>query len=211
MTLRPSTVAVRLGAWLFASCVAAELSHAGIEAAGRIGAGGTYEGREHGSIAVVALGAIVFASTTLVAAVILRLRSADAPAGRVRLSPFAVILGSFGMLLGMEFVEQIAACGRIEGVGDALGGNVCAGAAIVLVAAACVYRFGTLLASPIVRSAARAAGVLAGWIGARDRDIASVSTGTFVPGTGAFPRSPSTVFLARSLGERAPPLDPLFA
>ncbi len=195
-----------------ASSVAAELSHSGIEAYGRVSAGGTYEGREHGSIAVVALAAIVFGATTLLAAVLLRLRSANEAAGRVRLSPLAVILGSFGMLLGMEFVEQVAACGHVEGVCDALGGNVFVGLTFVIVAAACVYRFGALLASPIVRSAARAAGVLSAWIARRERFVPSVSAGTCARGATALPRSRSTgVLLARSLGLRAPPIGPLFA
>jgi hypothetical protein len=188
------------------------LSHAAIEAAGRVGAGGTYEGREHGSIAVVALAAIVFGATTLLAAALLRLRSATAQAGGVRLSPLAVILGSFGLLLGMEFVEQVAACGHVEGVSDALGGNVFAGLTIVIVTAACVHRFGTLLASPIVRSVARAAGVLAAWIATHERFIPSTSAGTLARGATTSPRPQWTgLFLARSLGLRAPPIDPLFA
>jgi hypothetical protein len=191
-----------------ASSIAAELSHAGIDALGRVGAGGrAYAGREHGSLSAVAFAVLVFGATTFLAAVLVKLRSANASGGRIRLSPPAVLLGSFGMLLGMEFVEQITAYGRIEGVGDALGGNASVGLAVVIVAALCVHRFGALLASPIVRSAARAAGVLALWISACERFAGKIVRGAVPPHR---PRS-TGIFLARSLGLRAPPIAPRFA
>jgi hypothetical protein len=104
----------------------------------------------------------------------------------------------------MEFAEQFAAAGRIEGVADALGGTPLAGLACVLGAALITVFAGRGLARGLIAATERAARGIARLL----RAGGDAPSGLAHARRRRDRRSPlalTPAFLARSRGLRAPP------
>jgi hypothetical protein len=201
---------------LLAACVSARLAHGLIGLAGsdRV-EGHAYGLRAHPAAGPVALAALILACTALLAAALrARTRSpeGDPVAAFARrlgsmnpLMPCATVAcGALTVLLGMEFCEQIAATGRIEGVADALGGNAATGLAIVTLATVVVTLCGLRSAHALVAAAVAAADTIVAWV------FVTTSPLVAVPASSARrdrhrPRGSATALLARCSGLRAPP------
>lgn len=202
--------------WLLASLVTAALSHVLIGIGGDVWPGGdAYAEHDHASVAPVVLAAVGLG-------VILVLRSALKAIGRCEdidpvvllarqfgtmrsiLPCIAVALGGFAALLAMEFSEQVAAFGYVEGVGDALGGNAVAGVAIVALVAAGVTLVGLRCARTLIAAAATAVGAVVAWIVAAAAVV--VDRAAIVRLAPNRRRRLPNAVLARCSGLRAPPL-----
>jgi hypothetical protein len=192
------------------------LTHGLIGLAGGQEAGADdYAHRAHAAVAPVALAALILAFTALLDVVLNRrgrTRNCDPISEFARglgsLNPFpscvAVAFSSLALLLSMEFAEQFAATGHIEGVADALDGNVAAGLATVALVAVLVTLGGLRSAGAFVAAAAAVADALVAW--AR----LTISPLARVPASSAERvqhrrHASSAAFLAHASGLRAPP------
>jgi len=204
-----------IGSALLASCAAAALAHAAIDLAGRLALGGhAYADRAH-----VAAGPLALAIATLGVAALARValsalarqgepdpvrRVADRLAGAdPRLAVAIVTVGGCATLLGMEFVEQLVAFGRVAGVADAFGGAPLPGLALVLAAGAFVALVGRRAACWLVAATALAATVVAGWLRTPRRAEPRVPAAACRLARRV--RAVALAFLARCSGLRAPP------
>ena len=163
-------------ACLIASCISAALAHASIGVAGDLGAGGdAYAEHEHGALGPVALTALLLIGGVLLSSTFRALsrRAGSDPllllarrfASRSPIVPcIAVTLGCLLLLIGMEFSEQVSATGHLEGVSDALGGNVATGTFILASVSCAVTWLGLRSARAIVGSAIAIATFLSAWI-----------------------------------------------
>jgi hypothetical protein len=201
------------GAVLLASFAAAALAHAAIDLAGQLTLGGDdYAGRDHvavGPVLLVAAGLLVAGLVHIALAASAR-REAGDPLLRVvrrlaridpRLTVLTVVTGGLLTLLGMEFSEQIVACGHVLGVADALGGSTLLGLALVLASGVLVALFGTRCSTWLAATTALVVAAVAAWLRAAGERA--------VHGAGRAAEQPvrpiSLYFLARCSGLRAPP------
>jgi len=218
---RPSLADLhRALAWVLASCVAATLAHGLIGLSDGDGAAGdTYAFRAHGAVGPVAAAALILLCTALLAAAFhprARSREGDPVSAFARrlgsMNPVApcaaVALGALTLLLGMEFCEQLAATGHIEGLADALGGNVAAGLSIVGTVAILVTLGGLRSARALVAAAVTAADAFVAWV-----FISTAPRATVPAASGRRHRNrrhaSTAAFPARGSGLRAPPRRPV--
>lgn len=202
--------------WLLASLGSAAISHGLIAlVSGALLGGDAYATHEHAAVGPVVLAALVLAVTALFYAALQPLLRADAndPVALLArrfgsMNPLvpavAVFAGSLFTLIAMEFAEQCAAFGRIEGVSDALGGNVALGIALVAIAAAVVTILGLRSARALLRGASAALAVLVAWVSARPQS--RVDRATIAQRRRHCRHASTSAFLTRCLGLRAPPL-----
>ena len=202
--------------WLLASLGSAAIAHGLIALAGTEGLGGdSYVTHEHAALGPVVVAALILAVTALLYAALQPLLRADAsdPLKLLvrrfgRMNPFvpcvAVTAGSLATLIAMEFAEQYAAAGRIEGLSYALGGNVAVGLLLVAIAATLVTIFALRSAGAILRGATAALRVLVVWVGARPHPRVDASAN--VQRRRRRRHASASAFLARCLGLRSPPL-----
>jgi hypothetical protein len=218
---RPSPADLhRALAWLLASSVAATLAHGfiGLADAGEAGAD-TYALRAHAAVGPVAVAALILLCTALLAAALhprARSREVDPVSAFARrlgsMNPVppcaAVALGALMLLLGMELCEQIAATGHIEGVADALGGNVGAGLSVVGTVAILVTLGGLRSARALVAAAVAAADAFLAWV-----FVSTAPRATVPAASGRRLRNrrhaSTAAFLAHGSGLRAPPRQPV--
>jgi hypothetical protein len=219
MTLpsRPISVALPSSlAWALASCLGATLAHGLIGLAGGANGGDDdYALRAHATVAPVALAALTFACTALLAAILNRRGRAlgREPVAEFSrrlgsLNPFppcaAVAIGSFALLLGMEFTEQLAATGHVEGIADALDGNLALGLALVALAAALITLGGLRSARTLVAAAVAAADAVVTWVTFTTSPLALVPASS-VRRVRHRRHASAPAFLAHGSGLRAPP------
>jgi hypothetical protein len=202
-------------AWLLASLTAAAIAHALIGVAGAAGSGGdAYDEHAHAAVAPVTLAALGLLTGVLLRSAVHRVSRSQVVDPALLLArrfgamhplvpSLLVATGAFGALLGMEFTEQFAAFGRVEGVADALGGNAFAGLAIVGCVSAVITMTGLRSARALLTSAAATASALCAWILRRSTAVFGRSA-TVRRARGRRNRAASVAF-AHSRGLRAPP------
>jgi len=214
--MRCESNAPGLALYALASLVVASFAHVLIGLAGALGIGcDTYGEHAHAGLFPAIAGGVALT-------VGLALKAALERAGSARSrDPFDVLfasfqpksnstrptvlaaLGGFVMLVAMEFVEQRIELGTISGVGDALGGNIAVGIAIVFVVALAIVTVGLRIFGALVTATTTAIVAIVSWICA-----------TFGVGKPSLarawsrPRSRHTIGLDFSLGRglRAPPM-----
>lgn len=219
-TARPSLADLhRALAWLIASSAAAALAHGLIGLSQGGGAGGdTYALRAHPAAGPVALAALILLCTALLSAALqprTRSHEGDPVSAFARrlgsMNPLlpcvAVALGALTLLLGMEFCEQLAATGQIEGLADALGGNGTAGLGIVATVAVAVTLGGLRSARALVAAAVAAADALIAWVFVLSMPLAAVPASS-VRRIRHRRHASTAAFLAHGSGLRAPPRRP---
>jgi hypothetical protein len=196
-------------AWAFASCVTACAAH------GLIGLfSGAYADRAHPAVGPVALGALILGLSALLAAALRSLAGSGTYAplaaarrfGALPAAPawIAVALGGLAVLLGMEFAEQFAAAGRIEGAADALGGNVALGAALVAGLAAGLTLSALRFAQRLAGAAVAVAEAILAWVGiAKPSAAPALARGARFRHSRRHASLPA--YLAHASGLRAPP------
>jgi hypothetical protein len=201
-------------ALLLAMLATAELSHAILSVGGDLLGSHAYEERAHAAfVPAVLLTAILACSVLFGSATrhLARAQSTDPVLASARhfrtvrpLAPcIAVAAGGFVLLAGMEFLEQLVARGRIEGIGDALGGNVWIGLTIVAAVAAVVTAIGLRFARAMIRAAAAIVDAVATWVFPDTRALAG--TPAMSLRTGGRSDRRATQFSTRWSGLRAPP------
>jgi hypothetical protein len=203
---------------LLASFATAALAHGAIAALGSLGVGedaDAYGAHGHGAVAPVALAAaalLAYALLRVVASGIARREHRDpmvalARAARgldPRLPSFAVGACALGTLVGMEFVEQLAAFGHVTSVADALGGNGVAGVAIVAMLAVLVTILGLRFAHVLAAAALAVSRIVATLVVALRLHGDAVSRARIrLAHTGV--AAVAGALLARCFGLRAPP------
>lgn len=199
--------------WILASLVSAALAHVLIGWTGALAGGDAdaYDTRAHAALipVVFASAALLAASTAWIVAVsAARHRAVDPVAllaarfGRLRpaVAVAAVAAGTAAALLGMEFSEQLAATGRIEGVVDALGGAPLPGAGLLLATAAAIALLGLRTAAAFITGTAAATLAVLAVLRARGRRTGVVRAWRATAVPFAIGRR-----FARAHGLRAPP------
>jgi len=207
-------------AWLVASCIAATFAHGLIGLSdGHETSGGVYALHAHAAVGPVAVAALILLCTALLAAALhprSRSEEVDPVSAFARrlgsMNPVlpcaAVACGALMLLLGMEFCEQIAATGRIEGAADALGGNVAAGLAFVTTIAILVTLGGLRSARALVAAAVAAADAFVAWVFVSNAPLAAVPAAS-VRRIRHRRHASAAAFLAHASGLRAPPRRPV--
>jgi hypothetical protein len=205
--------------WLLASCTTAVVAHWLIGFFGSAGIGGDdYAARGHAAVGPVLGAVLVLASSALFAAALRgaeRSRSEDPALALARefrkMHPFAcgvaVAAGGLAVLLSMEFCEQLAAAGRIEGIGDALGGNAATGLTLIGIVATLIATAGVRFARTLLIVTVETAEAFVAW--ACFAVATSIEPAARISRDLGRCRTFAAALLAHSNGLRAPPPAPV--
>ena len=181
----------------------------GVEA----GSADAYVHRAHGTAVPV-----VLAATFLLCSAMLRIAAGAVTARRdvvvlvarhlgrrdPRVPAALVATGTLVVLTAMEFIEQLAADGHIEGLSDALGGNLALGLAVVVTTAVAVTVVGLRFLRALAETALAVSLLLHAWLSPCRRSCsAPLLSGARHPSRGNRAR-PGARF-ASCFGLRAPP------
>jgi len=214
----PRSLSLVVLSWLLASFATAALAHVMIGWLGNCAGGAdAYDEHAHGTVAPIALAAAILLTFGLLVA------AANAVARRGGVDPVDLLarrlsemypavpvafvtLGGLVTLIAMEFLEQWTAFGHVEGIADALGGNVALGFAAVIFVAAALTMLGLRLAHALVAVAAKAVLAVVSWIVAI---VGSAVSEAVRRAAACRPRRRSAAasfpLLAHGFGLRAPP------